>query len=81
MEQRHCCLYPGSPVLIIASSWIREFMDLKGQIVLANYLNTLTHRRSKGGIDVDMELELLKCLKRSLSNKVGFFVCYSLLTL
>lgn len=45
-------------------------MDLKGQIVLANYLNTLTHRRSKSGIDVDMELELLKCLRRSLNNKV-----------
>lgn len=57
--------------------WIRDFMDLKGQVVLANYLNTLTHRRSKGGIDVDMEFELLKCLKRSLSNKVGPFYRHS----
>jgi cytokinesis protein len=56
---------------LITPSWITEFMDLKGQIVLANYLNTLAHRRSKGGVDVEMELQLLKCLRRSLNNKVG----------
>lgn len=39
--------------------------------MLANYLNGLNHRRGRGGVDVEVELELLRCLKRSLGNKVG----------
>jgi hypothetical protein len=46
-------------------------MDLKGLVVMSNYLNTLTHRRSKAGPDVEMELELLKCLRTAMNNKVG----------
>lgn len=52
-------------------SWMKEFMDLKGLVVMSNYLNTLTHRRSKSGADVEMELELLKCLRTSMSTKVS----------
>jgi cytokinesis protein len=46
-------------------------MACQGQVVLANYLNGLNHRRGRGGVDVEVELELLRCLKRSLGNKVG----------
>lgn len=46
-------------------------MDIKGLVVMSNYLNGLTHRRSKSGPDVDMELELLKCLRTAMNNKVG----------
>ena len=53
---------------------MREFMACQGQIVLANYLNGLNVRKGRNGIDVEMEIELLKCLKRSLSNRVGYLI-------
>lgn len=38
--------------------------------MLANYLNTINHR-NRSGVDLEMELEILKCLKKSLGNKVS----------
>jgi cytokinesis protein len=52
---------------------MREFMACQGQIVLANYLNGVVNRKPRGPIDLDLELELLKCLKRSISAKVCFY--------
>jgi hypothetical protein len=52
------------------NSWVRGFMACQGQVVLANYLLAHTQRRGRAAVDSDMELELLKCLKTSLSNKV-----------
>lgn len=46
-------------------------MACQGQVVLTNYLNNLNNRKGRAGIDVEMELELLKCMKKSLSNRVG----------
>ncbi|WVQ98293.1 hypothetical protein IAU59_005416 [Kwoniella sp. CBS 9459] len=49
--------------------WMENFMAHQGQVVLANYLNGVTHRKGQGPVDANMELELLRCLKRSLGNK------------
>ncbi len=51
------------------ASWMRDFMACQGQIVLTNYLNGLNNR--KGRVDVEMELELLKCMRTSLSSRVS----------
>ncbi len=48
---------------------MRDFMACQGQIVLTNYLNGLNNR--KGRVDVEMELELLKCMRTSLSSRVS----------
>ncbi len=50
---------------------MRNFMACQGQVVLTNYLNNLNNRKGRGGVDVEMELELLKCMKKSLSNRVS----------
>ena len=49
---------------------MRDFMACQGQVVLTNYLNSLNSRKGRGAVDLDMELELLKCMKKSLSNRV-----------
>jgi hypothetical protein len=59
------------PVVRADDSWVRDFMACQGQVVLANYLLAYTQRRGRAVVDSDMELELLKCLKTSLSNKVS----------
>jgi len=46
-------------------------MACQGQVVLANYLLTLTTGRGKSSIDNDMEFELLKCLKKSVGITVS----------
>lgn len=50
---------------------MRNIMACQGQVVLTNYLNNLNNRKGRGGVDVEMELELLKCMKKSLSNRVS----------
>lgn len=40
--------------------------------MLANYMLSHTSKRGRILVDTDLELELLKCLKTSLSNKVGY---------
>jgi hypothetical protein len=49
-------------------------MACQGQVVLANYLLTLTTGRGKSTVDNDMEFELLKCLKKSVGITVGGLV-------
>lgn len=39
-------------------------------MVTANYLNTLTHRKGRGGVELEYELEILKFLRLCLGNKV-----------
>lgn len=46
-------------------------MACKGQVVLANYLSGLSAKKGRTGYDVEIELELLKCLKKSLGNMVS----------
>ena len=48
---------------------MREFMDCQGQVVLANYLYNVTQKRG-AAYDAELELELLKCLRKSIGNKV-----------
>jgi hypothetical protein len=50
---------------------MRNWLDHQGQEVLAKYLNNITSRPNRGGADVELEFECLKCMKVSLSNKVG----------
>lgn len=57
-------------------SWLREFMECQGQVVLANYLNNITQKRG-AAYDTEMELELLKCLKKAIGNKVRIFTARS----
>jgi hypothetical protein len=51
--------------------WMRNWLDLRGQMVLSIYLNGITNRPNRSGADVELEFECLKCLKASLSNKVS----------
>ena len=47
-------------------------MDCQGQVVVANYLANLCKKGIKGNNDVEMEMEILKFFKKSLSNKVSY---------
>jgi hypothetical protein len=67
----------GSVAIIrLTSRWMRNWLELRGQMVLANYLNGITNRPNRGGTDVELEFECLKCLKVSLSNKVWSRLLY-----
>jgi hypothetical protein len=46
-------------------------MDCQGQVVVANYLANLCKKGIKGNNDMEMEMEILKFFKKSLSNKVS----------
>lgn len=49
-------------------------MDCQGQVVVANYLGNLCKKGIRGNSDVEMEMEILKFFKKSLSNKVCIFI-------
>jgi len=57
------------------SRWVREFMDFQGQAVVANYLANMSKRGIKGPIEIELENEILKFFKKSLSNKVSHPGC------
>jgi cytokinesis protein len=56
--------------------WIREFIELQGQSVLANYLANLNRhgRVLKSETEVQLEYEILKCLRSLLNTKVRYFL-------
>ena len=45
-------------------------MDCQGQVVVANYLANMSKKGIKGAMDTELEMEILKFFKKSLSNKV-----------
>ncbi|KAF8977913.1 hypothetical protein BGZ46_007008 [Entomortierella lignicola] len=52
-------------------SWVRSFIQCRGQQVLCNALSTLNHRPSRRDADLAMELEIVKSLKTILNNRWG----------
>jgi hypothetical protein len=46
-------------------------MDCQGQVVVANYLANMSKKGIKGATDTELEYEILKFFKKSLSNKVS----------
>lgn len=75
-----CCTSPSEPLLSSKSNlivrrpdarWVREFMGYQGQAVVANYLANMSKKGIKGPIEIELEHEILKFFKKSLSNKVS----------
>ncbi|CAG8488845.1 26939_t:CDS:10 [Racocetra persica] len=52
-------------------TWVRSFIDAKGLEVLANYLSSITKKHAKLDADLQMEYEIIKCLKSLLNNRWG----------
>ncbi|KAJ1920783.1 hypothetical protein IWQ60_006918 [Tieghemiomyces parasiticus] len=52
-------------------SWIREFIDEKGLIMLAECLGKLNHRPHRREQDLDQELEIMRALKTILNLSWG----------
>ncbi|KAF9327544.1 hypothetical protein BG006_009173 [Podila minutissima] len=52
-------------------SWVRKFIQSRGQQILSNSLVTLNHRPSRRDTDLAMEQEIVKCLKTLLNNRWG----------
>ncbi|KAF9925656.1 hypothetical protein FBU30_004607 [Linnemannia zychae] len=52
-------------------SWVRIFIQNRGQQVLSSSLATLNHRPSRRDTDLAMEHEIVKCLKTLLNNRWG----------
>ncbi|KAF9109877.1 hypothetical protein BGX27_007091 [Mortierella sp. AM989] len=52
-------------------SWVRSFIQCRGQQALCNALYTLNHRPSRRDGDLAMELEIVKSLKTILNNRWG----------
>ncbi|CAG8616739.1 494_t:CDS:10 [Acaulospora morrowiae] len=52
-------------------TWVRSFIDAKGLEVLANHLNSITRKAIKREVDLQMEYEIVKCLKSLLNNRWG----------
>ncbi|CAG8571524.1 10077_t:CDS:10, partial [Cetraspora pellucida] len=50
-------------------TWVRSFIDAKGLEVLANYLSSITKKHAKLDADLQMEYEIIKCLKSLLNNR------------
>lgn len=46
-------------------------MECQGQAVVANYLANMSKKGIKGATDSELEFEILKFFKKSLSNKVS----------
>lgn len=46
-------------------------MDCQGQVVVANYLGNMSKKGIKGATESELEMEILKFFKKSLSNKVS----------
>jgi hypothetical protein len=49
-------------------------MDCQGQVVVANYLGNMSKKGIKGATESELEMEILKFFKKSLSNKVSILV-------
>jgi hypothetical protein len=84
-----CCTSPSEPVhssksnLIVRRAdarWVREFMGYQGQAVVANYLANMSKKGIKGPIEIELEHEILKFFKKSLSNKVSTLSCSLLIS-
>ncbi|KAF9115471.1 hypothetical protein BGX27_007724 [Mortierella sp. AM989] len=52
-------------------SWVRIFIQNRGQQILTSSLATLNHRPSRRDTDLAMEHEIVKCLKTLLNNRWG----------
>ncbi|KAF9082646.1 hypothetical protein BGX23_012256, partial [Mortierella sp. AD031] len=52
-------------------SWVRIFIQNRGQQILSTSLATLNHRPSRRDTDLAMEHEIVKCLKTLLNNRWG----------
>ncbi|KAJ1985644.1 hypothetical protein H4R33_003872 [Dimargaris cristalligena] len=52
-------------------SWIREFIDEKGLVMLAECLGKLNHRPQRREQDLDQELEIMRALKTVLNLSWG----------
>ncbi|KAF9956390.1 hypothetical protein BGZ72_002808 [Mortierella alpina] len=52
-------------------SWVRIFIQNRGQQILSSSLATLNHRPSRRDTDLAMEHEIVKCLKTLLNNRWG----------
>ncbi|KAF9905716.1 hypothetical protein BX616_000939 [Lobosporangium transversale] len=52
-------------------SWVRIFIQNRGQQILSSSLATLNHRPSRRDADLAMEHEIVKCLKTLLNNRWG----------
>ncbi|KAG0342256.1 hypothetical protein BG000_005983 [Podila horticola] len=52
-------------------SWVRKFIQSRGQQILSNSLATLNHRPARRDTDLAMEHEIVKCLKTLLNNRWG----------
>ncbi|KAK3818629.1 MAG: hypothetical protein J3Q66DRAFT_175596 [Benniella sp.] len=52
-------------------SWVRSFIQNRGQQILSSSLATLNHRPSRRDTDLVLEHEIVKCLKTLLNNRWG----------
>ncbi|KAF9135578.1 hypothetical protein BGW39_001904 [Mortierella sp. 14UC] len=52
-------------------SWVRIFIQNRGQQILSSSLASLNHRPSRRDTDLAMEHEIVKCLKTLLNNRWG----------
>ncbi|CAG8768523.1 11408_t:CDS:2, partial [Gigaspora rosea] len=52
-------------------TWVKSFIEAKGLEVLANYLSSITKKHAKLKADLEMEYEIIKCLKSLLNNRWG----------
>ncbi|CAG8599928.1 3863_t:CDS:10 [Ambispora gerdemannii] len=52
-------------------TWVRSYIDAKGQEVLANHLSTITRKPIKREADLQMEYGIIKCLKCLLNSRWG----------
>ncbi|GJJ73060.1 hypothetical protein EMPS_05418 [Entomortierella parvispora] len=52
-------------------SWVRNFIQSRGQLILCNALSSLNHRPSRRDVDLTIEHEIVKCLKTLLNNRWG----------
>ncbi|KAG0377050.1 hypothetical protein BGX24_006792 [Mortierella sp. AD032] len=52
-------------------SWVRIFIQNRGQQILSSSLGSLNHRPSRRDTDLAMEHEIVKCLKTLLNNRWG----------
>ena len=51
-------------------SWVRRFLDTQGMVALVKVLSGLSAKGIKNDADVNLEYEIVKCLKTLLNNKV-----------
>lgn len=51
--------------------WVQKFLDLKGLIAVCKALAKINKNKSRSGIDLDIEMELVRCIKTLLNNRFG----------